>query len=500
MRWEVADDERFPRVVARGEETAEAAWAHSVHAEPAGLAPAAGTGTASARSASRARSAARAPRRPPTRAATLRFAIASCQRYDVGHYAAWRHVAERRPRPRAVPRRLHLRVRARGPSRVRRSRAASVVDARRSTAPATRPTRATRRCRRRTRARRGCWSGTTTRSRNDYAGLQGQDLEPDFARAARRRLPGLLGAHAVSEVGAAARRRHAHHRPPRLGPAGAHPPARRPPVPRSAGLPEAGPRRLEHGRARATARRSPTRSARCSAPSRSAGSPTAGTSTRPWNLLGAADADGALRVERPGHRRRRLLDRRLGRLRAGAQPPARHGRRATKVPGVVVLGGDVHSNYVADLKADFDDPRVAGRRERVLRHLDHEPVARAVAHRRGARASTRTSATAAATSAATCSFELDAKQLTRELQRRRPAARSGERRHDRGALRRRRGAAGPARPASALARSQQDGPASRRAPSTALDARRSDAFGVAARARTAPSLAADARAPARHGR
>ncbi|HZT55241.1 MAG TPA: alkaline phosphatase D family protein, partial [Burkholderiaceae bacterium] len=26
-----------------------------------------------------------------------------------------------------------------------------------------------------------------------------------------------------------------------------------------------------------------------------------------------------------------------------------------KVPGVVVLGGDVHSNFVADLKADFDD-------------------------------------------------------------------------------------------------------------------------------------------------
>ena len=29
---------------------------------------------------------------------------------------------------------------------------------------------------------------------------------------------------------------------------------------------------------------------------------------------------------------------------------------AKKVPGVVVLGGDVHSNYVADLKADYDDP------------------------------------------------------------------------------------------------------------------------------------------------
>jgi alkaline phosphatase D len=27
-----------------------------------------------------------------------------------------------------------------------------------------------------------------------------------------------------------------------------------------------------------------------------------------------------------------------------------------KLNGVVVLGGDVHSNYVADLKADYDDP------------------------------------------------------------------------------------------------------------------------------------------------
>ena len=30
-----------------------------------------------------------------------------------------------------------------------------------------------------------------------------------------------------------------------------------------------------------------------------------------------------------------------------------------KVPGVVVLGGDVHANYVADLKLDFDDPKSA---------------------------------------------------------------------------------------------------------------------------------------------
>jgi alkaline phosphatase D len=29
---------------------------------------------------------------------------------------------------------------------------------------------------------------------------------------------------------------------------------------------------------------------------------------------------------------------------------------ARKLPGVVVLGGDVHTHYVADLQADFDDP------------------------------------------------------------------------------------------------------------------------------------------------
>lgn len=93
VAWEVAEDERFQRIVARGEEVAEADWAHSVHAEPSGLAadrwywyrfralgaqsPAGRTRTAPAADA----------------AATLRFVIASCQRYDVGHYAAWRQIA-----------------------------------------------------------------------------------------------------------------------------------------------------------------------------------------------------------------------------------------------------------------------------------------------------------------------------------------------------------------------------------------------------------------------
>ncbi|NRF69685.1 PhoD-like phosphatase N-terminal domain-containing protein [Aquincola sp. S2] len=39
VQWELAEDEAFTRIAARGRETAEAAWAHSVHAEPAGLQP-----------------------------------------------------------------------------------------------------------------------------------------------------------------------------------------------------------------------------------------------------------------------------------------------------------------------------------------------------------------------------------------------------------------------------------------------------------------------------
>src|SRR5438132_14415501 len=40
VQWEIAHDEAFTRIAARGEESAERVWAHSVHAEPAGLEPA----------------------------------------------------------------------------------------------------------------------------------------------------------------------------------------------------------------------------------------------------------------------------------------------------------------------------------------------------------------------------------------------------------------------------------------------------------------------------
>ena len=40
VQWELAHDEAFTRIAARGSEVAETAWAHSVHAEPLDLDPA----------------------------------------------------------------------------------------------------------------------------------------------------------------------------------------------------------------------------------------------------------------------------------------------------------------------------------------------------------------------------------------------------------------------------------------------------------------------------
>jgi alkaline phosphatase D len=92
--WEVAADEAFRRIVRRGRELATPEWGHSVHAEVAGLEPArwywyrfhAG-GAVSATGRTR------------TAAAIgdgderVRFAFASCQQYEQGYYAAYRHMA-----------------------------------------------------------------------------------------------------------------------------------------------------------------------------------------------------------------------------------------------------------------------------------------------------------------------------------------------------------------------------------------------------------------------
>ena len=92
--WEVATDDAFRTIVRSGRELAEPRWAHSVHAEVSGLEPLrpyfyrfhAGDAV----------SPVGRTRTPPVAGAPverLRFAYASCQQYEQGYYAAYRHMA-----------------------------------------------------------------------------------------------------------------------------------------------------------------------------------------------------------------------------------------------------------------------------------------------------------------------------------------------------------------------------------------------------------------------
>ncbi|MGW1342109.1 alkaline phosphatase D family protein [Kribbella sp. NPDC002412] len=95
VKWEVAEDPRFRRIVRRGVEHAVRAWAHSVHAEVHGLrpdreywyrfivgdqiSPVGRTRTAPALY---------------SRLNELTFAFASCQAYTEGFFTAYRHMAD----------------------------------------------------------------------------------------------------------------------------------------------------------------------------------------------------------------------------------------------------------------------------------------------------------------------------------------------------------------------------------------------------------------------
>lgn len=92
--WQVAEDEAMTRIVRQGTATASPAWAHSVHVEVDGLRPGrwywyrfkAG-GEVSPKGRTRTAPAAGAQ---PDR---LRFAFASCQKYEIGFYTAFEHMA-----------------------------------------------------------------------------------------------------------------------------------------------------------------------------------------------------------------------------------------------------------------------------------------------------------------------------------------------------------------------------------------------------------------------
>jgi alkaline phosphatase D len=98
VRWEVAEDRSFTRIAARGSATALPELAHSVHVDATGLAPdrwywyrfmlgdavspIGRTRTAPA---------------PGAMPALLKLAVASCQHWEFGSYAAHRHIANAAP-------------------------------------------------------------------------------------------------------------------------------------------------------------------------------------------------------------------------------------------------------------------------------------------------------------------------------------------------------------------------------------------------------------------
>jgi alkaline phosphatase D len=97
VEWEVADDERFTRIAQRGIVVAAPALAHSVHVELAGLRPGAeyfyrfrACGYVS--SAGRTRTAPAAGSHPP-----MTMCFASCSNYEQGWFTAYRHLADEHP-------------------------------------------------------------------------------------------------------------------------------------------------------------------------------------------------------------------------------------------------------------------------------------------------------------------------------------------------------------------------------------------------------------------
>jgi alkaline phosphatase D len=93
VNWEIARDERFSNVVQRGRTSALPEWSHSVHVELAGLEPdrwywyrfrAGDEPSPIGRTRTLPRANAAVDR--------LRFAFASCQQYEIGHFTPYRHM------------------------------------------------------------------------------------------------------------------------------------------------------------------------------------------------------------------------------------------------------------------------------------------------------------------------------------------------------------------------------------------------------------------------
>jgi alkaline phosphatase D len=351
VHWELARDEAFADVVARGDETAIDDEAHSVHAEPGGLEP--GRLYWYRFEALGQRSTVGRTRTAPAgdRDAPLSFALASCQRWDHGHYAAWRDVAsqsfdfvlfvgdyiyEYASPPAAV--RLHDGPLVRTLEQYRARYAQYKRDPALQAAHAAMPWLLV-------------WDDHEVD--NDYANVQGQTLQTDFRQQR-----------------AAAYRAYWEHMP--------FPKAARPSGPDMRIYD-----RYDWGRL-ACIHAIDDRQYRdpqvCPRPGR-AGSNTVRLSEceamldPARSLLGAAQERWLADSWDPKRRwnllaQQTLMARFTRTDRADptywtdgwdGYAPARQRLLQTvaerRVPGVVVLGGDVHAHYVADLKVDFDDDR-----------------------------------------------------------------------------------------------------------------------------------------------
>src|SRR5690606_38500022 len=97
VRWQVAEDEKMTRIVKEGVTYAQHAWAHSVHVRVDGLRPATeyfyrfSVGSPFAPATSPVGRTKTAPARDSD--TPVIFAVASCSRYEHGHFTAYRHLA-----------------------------------------------------------------------------------------------------------------------------------------------------------------------------------------------------------------------------------------------------------------------------------------------------------------------------------------------------------------------------------------------------------------------
>ena len=210
--------------------------------------------------------------------------VASCQRYDVGHYAAWRHAAAENP-DFVLFLGDYIYESASGSSAIRRhegtvAKTLAEYRARYATYKSDPLLQAAHR------AAPWLMVWDDHEVANDYANLQSQDLEPDFATRRAAAYQAYWEHMPFPEVGAAARPGHAH----RLAAStGARWRASTWSTTASTAIRRPAPSPAAAARTRSrspTARRWSIRSAACSASSRSAGWPRAGT----WRGPGTCSA------------------------------------------------------------------------------------------------------------------------------------------------------------------------------------------------------------------